>query len=120
MAVLSDELCGRRRGRLTGVGGQGDHLAALRRGVLGRMRLLLPPLPSLSRRTDHRRWVFQWICQQSFDRYSWTARWTPAAASLDDTDQTAAAQIRALLTRGFLEGIDERLDGVTETPEVLQ
>ena len=45
-------------------------------------------------------WAFQWICQLSLDRDSWTA---PVDARrlhpLDDTDQTAAAQIRMLLGR---------------------
>jgi hypothetical protein len=45
-------------------------------------------------------WAFQWIAQVSFDRDSWTA---PVDAlrlhPLDDTDQTAAAQVRALLAR---------------------
>jgi hypothetical protein len=45
-------------------------------------------------------WAWQWIAQVSFDRDSWTA---PVDARrlhpLDDTDQTAAAQIRALLGR---------------------
>ena len=45
-------------------------------------------------------WAYQWIAQLSFDRDSWTA---PVDARrlhpLDDTDQTAAAQIRALLGR---------------------
>ena len=45
-------------------------------------------------------WAFQWIAQVSFDRDSWTA---PVDARrlhpLDDTDQTAAAQIRGLLER---------------------
>jgi hypothetical protein len=45
-------------------------------------------------------WAYQWICQLSFDRDSWTA---PVDARrlhpLDDTDQTAAAQIHALLAR---------------------
>jgi DDE superfamily endonuclease len=45
-------------------------------------------------------WAFQWIAQLSFDRDSWTA---PVDARrlhpLDDTDQTAAAQARALLAR---------------------
>src|SRR5215213_6756894 len=45
-------------------------------------------------------WAFQWICRLSFDRDSWTA---PVDARrlypLDDTDQTAAAQIRVLLAR---------------------
>ena len=45
-------------------------------------------------------WAYQWICQVSFDRDSWTApvdarRLRPA----DDTDHTAAVQIRALLAR---------------------
>jgi hypothetical protein len=42
-------------------------------------------------------WAYQWICQLSFDRDSWTA---PVDARrlhpLDDTDQHAALQIRAL------------------------
>jgi hypothetical protein len=45
-------------------------------------------------------WAYQWICQLSFARDSWTA---PVDARrrqpLDDTDQTAAGQIRALLAR---------------------
>jgi DDE superfamily endonuclease len=45
-------------------------------------------------------WAYQWICQLSFDRDSWTA---PVDAQrlhpLDDTDQTAAVQVRALLGR---------------------
>jgi hypothetical protein len=45
-------------------------------------------------------WAYQWICQLSFDRDSWTA---PVDAHrlhpLEDTDQTAAAQIRALVGR---------------------
>jgi DDE superfamily endonuclease len=45
-------------------------------------------------------WAYQWVCQLSFDRDSWTA---PVDARrlhpLDDTDQQAAAQIRALLGR---------------------
>jgi hypothetical protein len=45
-------------------------------------------------------WAFQWIAQLGFDRDSWTA---PVDARrlhpLDDTDQTAAGQIRALLGR---------------------
>jgi hypothetical protein len=45
-------------------------------------------------------WAWQWIAQVSFDRDSWTA---PVDAvrlhPLDDTDQTAAAQVRALLGR---------------------
>jgi hypothetical protein len=45
-------------------------------------------------------WAFQWIAQVSFARDSWTA---PVDARrlqpLDDTDQTAAGQVRALLAR---------------------
>ena len=45
-------------------------------------------------------WAYQWITQLSFDRDSWTA---PVDASrlhpLDDTDQQAACQVRALLGR---------------------
>jgi hypothetical protein len=45
-------------------------------------------------------WAYQWIAQLSFERDSWTA---PVDAGrlhpTDDTDQTAAAQIHALLTR---------------------
>jgi hypothetical protein len=45
-------------------------------------------------------WAYQWIAQLGFDRDSWTA---PVDARrlhpLEDTDQTAAAQIRALLAR---------------------
>jgi hypothetical protein len=45
-------------------------------------------------------WAYQWITQVSFDRDSWTA---PVEAArlhpLDDTDQQAARQIRALLAR---------------------
>jgi hypothetical protein len=45
-------------------------------------------------------WAYQWICQLGFDRDSWTA---PVDARrlhpLEDTDQTAAGQIRALLAR---------------------
>jgi hypothetical protein len=45
-------------------------------------------------------WAFQWIARLGFERDSWTA---PVDARrlhpLDDTDQTAAGQIRALLER---------------------
>jgi hypothetical protein len=45
-------------------------------------------------------WAFQWICQLGFARDSWTA---PVDARrlrpVDDTDHTAALQIRALLGR---------------------
>jgi hypothetical protein len=45
-------------------------------------------------------WAYQWICQLSFERDSWTA---PVDARrlhpLEDTDQTAAGQIRGLLAQ---------------------
>jgi Transposase DDE domain len=45
-------------------------------------------------------WAYQWVCQLSFDRDSWTA---PVDATrlhpTHDTDQVAAGQIRALLER---------------------
>ena len=45
-------------------------------------------------------WAFQWICRLGFARDSWTA---PVDARrlqpLDDTDHTAAVQVRALLAR---------------------
>src|ERR687892_601592 len=45
-------------------------------------------------------WAWQWIAQLGFDRDSWTAPVDAARLHpLDDTDQTAAAQIRALLER---------------------
>ena len=45
-------------------------------------------------------WAFQWIAQRSFDRDSWTAPVDAARLHpLDDTDQQAARQIRALLAR---------------------
>ena len=45
-------------------------------------------------------WAFQWICQLSFDRDSWTAPVdTRRLHPLDDTDQQAAVQVRALLGR---------------------
>jgi hypothetical protein len=45
-------------------------------------------------------WAFQWICQLGFARDSWTAPVDAARLHpLDDTDQTAAAQVRALLGR---------------------
>jgi hypothetical protein len=45
-------------------------------------------------------WAYQWICQLSFDRDSWTAPVDAARLHpLDDTDQQAAVQIRALLGR---------------------
>jgi DDE superfamily endonuclease len=45
-------------------------------------------------------WAWQWITQLSFDRDSWTAPVDAARLHpLDDTDQQAARQIRALLAR---------------------
>jgi hypothetical protein len=45
-------------------------------------------------------WAFQWIAQLSFDRDSWTAPVDAARLHpLDDTDQQAAGQVRALLER---------------------
>jgi hypothetical protein len=45
-------------------------------------------------------WAFQWICQLGFDRDSWTAPVDAARLHpLDDTDQQAAVQVRALLGR---------------------
>jgi hypothetical protein len=45
-------------------------------------------------------WAFQWVCQLGFARDSWTA---PVDARrlhpLDDTDHSAAGQVRALLAR---------------------
>jgi hypothetical protein len=45
-------------------------------------------------------WAWQWICQLSFDRDSWTAPVDAARLHpLNDTDQQAACQIHALLAR---------------------
>jgi hypothetical protein len=45
-------------------------------------------------------WAYQWICQLSFDRDSWTAPVDAARLHpLDDADQQAACQVRALLGR---------------------
>jgi hypothetical protein len=45
-------------------------------------------------------WAFQWICQLGFARDSWTAPLDARRLNpLEDTDQTAATQIRALLAR---------------------
>ena len=45
-------------------------------------------------------WAFQWICQLGFARDSWTAPVDAARLHpLDDTDQAAARQVRALLGR---------------------
>jgi hypothetical protein len=43
-------------------------------------------------------WAYRWICQRGFDRDSWTAPVDAARLHpLDDTDQQAARQVRALL-----------------------
>jgi hypothetical protein len=45
-------------------------------------------------------WAYQWIAQLGFDRDSWTAPVDAARLHpLEDTDQTAAGQVRALLDR---------------------
>jgi hypothetical protein len=45
-------------------------------------------------------WAFQWICQLGFARDSWTAPVDAARLHpMDDTDQHAARQVRALLAR---------------------
>jgi hypothetical protein len=45
-------------------------------------------------------WAYQWIAQLGFDRDSWTAPVDAARLHpLDDTDQTATGQVRALLDR---------------------
>jgi len=45
-------------------------------------------------------WAWQWVCQLGFDRDSWTAPVDAARLHpLDDTDQQAAWQVRALLGR---------------------
>jgi hypothetical protein len=45
-------------------------------------------------------WAYQWICQLGFARDSWTAPMDARRLQpLDDTDHTAACQIRALLGR---------------------
>jgi hypothetical protein len=50
-------------------------------------------------------WAWQWIAQVSFDRDSWTAPVDAARLQpLEDTDQTAAAQIRALVGRLGADG----------------
>jgi hypothetical protein len=68
--------------------------------MLARAWLLLPPLTALGRPTD-RRWLGLPVDRRvSFERDSWTA---PVDARrlhpLDDTDQQAAGQVRALLER---------------------
>jgi hypothetical protein len=86
--------------RPAGVRGRHDHLAALRRRVLARARLLLPPLAPFGRPADHRRLGLPvdhpgQLRPRLLDRPSRSG----PAAPLDDTDQQAARQIRALLAR---------------------
>jgi DDE superfamily endonuclease len=68
--------------------------------VLAGARLLLPPSRHSAGQPIIAGWAFQWIAQLGFERDSWTA---PVDARrlhpLEDTDQTAAAQIRALCGR---------------------
>jgi hypothetical protein len=68
--------------------------------VLALPRLLLPPSRHSAGQPIIAGWAYQWIAQRSFERDSWTA---PVDARrlhpTDDTDQTAAAQLHALLTR---------------------
>ena len=67
--------------------------------MLARARLLLPSLAALGRPIIAG-WAYQWICQLSFDRDSWTAPVdTRRLHPLEDTDRTAACQVRALLGR---------------------
>jgi hypothetical protein len=77
-----------------------DDLAALRRRVLARARLLRPSSRPSAGQPIIAGWAFPWIAQLGFARDSWTA---PVDARrlhpLDDTDHTAAAQIHALLER---------------------
>jgi len=68
--------------------------------VLARARPVLPPPRHSAGQPIVAGWAFQWICQLGLARDSWTApvdaaRLRPA----DDTDHTAATQIRALLAR---------------------
>jgi hypothetical protein len=71
--------------------------------VLAGARLLLllpPPSRHSAGQPSIAGWAHQWTCQLSFDRDSWTA---PVDAQrlhpVDDTDQTAVVQVRALLGR---------------------
>jgi hypothetical protein len=75
--------------------------------MLTRAWPVLPPHPS-SHSADQpivAGWAFQWICQLGFARDSWTA---PVDAQrlhpLDDTDHTAARQVRALVGRLGADG----------------
>jgi hypothetical protein len=68
--------------------------------VLARAWPVLPPSRHSAGQPIVAGWAFQWICQLGFARDSWTA---PVDARrlhpLDDTDHTAAVQVRALLAR---------------------
>src|SRR5215216_1090672 len=86
--------------RPAGVRGRCHDLAALRRRMLAKPWLLLPSLAPLGRPADRRRLGVSVDRAAGLDRDSWTA---PVDARrlhpLDDTDQTAAGQIRALVGR---------------------
>jgi hypothetical protein len=63
-------------------------------------RLLLPPSRHSAGQPIIAGWAYQWIAQLGFDRDSWTAPVDAARLHpLDDTDQQAAVQVRALLGR---------------------
>jgi hypothetical protein len=63
-------------------------------------RLLLPSSRHSAGQPIIAGWAYQWICQLGFDRDSWTAPVDAARLHpLDDTDQQAACQVRALLGR---------------------
>src|SRR4029453_6341498 len=84
-----------------------DHLATLRRRMLSRARLLLPSLPPLSRPADHRRLGLPvdlpaQLRPRLLDRPrdSGPPRAdAPRLHPLENTDQQAACQVRALLER---------------------
>jgi hypothetical protein len=66
-------------------------------------------------------WAFQWICQLGFARDSWTAPVDAARLHpLDDTDQHAARQIRALLGRLPAGGPAPVLSPPSEMASVLR
>jgi hypothetical protein len=68
--------------------------------VLPCARLLLHPSRHSAGQPIVAGWAYQWIAQLGFDRDSWTAPVDAARLHpLDDTDQTAAGQVRALLDR---------------------
>jgi hypothetical protein len=68
--------------------------------MLPKPRRLLPPSRHSAGQPIIAGWAWQWICQLGFERDSWTAPVDAARLHpLDDTDQQAACQIRALLAR---------------------